>query len=41
MGESADLLLYGQKVLPDVLSVSGYQFQFEDVDVAFAALAQK
>ncbi len=41
MGESADLLLYGQKVLPDVLSASGYQFQFEDVDVAFAALAQK
>ena len=40
MGESADLLLFGQKVLPEALTTSGYQFQYEHVDVALTALAK-
>ena len=41
MGESADLLLYGQKVLPGVLTNSGYIFQYQEIDGALTALAKE
>ncbi|MEM7016650.1 MAG: DUF1731 domain-containing protein [Pseudomonadota bacterium] len=35
LGEMSDLVLKGQKVLPDKLLKHGYQFQFENLDAAF------
>lgn len=34
MGESADLILYGQRVIPQRLLDSGYQFVFPDINTA-------
>ncbi|MDC8831747.1 TIGR01777 family oxidoreductase [Alteromonas gilva] len=36
MGEAADLLLTGQRVLPQKLQEAGFQFKYEDIDAAFA-----
>ena len=38
MGESADLLLYGQRVLPTRLLESGYEFIFPDISQALDCL---
>jgi uncharacterized protein len=38
MGESADLLVYGQRVVPNRLLASGYKFVYSDIDAAFNCL---
>lgn len=38
MGESADLILYGQKVIPNRLITSGYQFIYPEISQAFDCL---
>ena len=36
MGESADLLLTGQRVLPQKLQDAGFHFRYDNIDAAFA-----
>jgi len=36
MGEASELLCKGQRVLPERLSSAGFQFEFNDIDSAFA-----
>ena len=38
MGEAADLLLYGQRVIPKRLQESGYQFQYPELEHALECL---
>jgi NAD dependent epimerase/dehydratase family enzyme len=38
MGEMADILLAGQRVIPKVAQQSGYKFQFQTLRVALEAL---
>lgn len=38
MGEMADLLLYGQRVIPTRLTESGYQFTYAELDIALRSL---
>jgi uncharacterized protein len=38
MGEAADLLIYGQRVVPKRLVESGYKFVYSDIDEAFNCL---
>lgn len=38
MGEMADLLIYGQNVVPKRLMDEGFQFSYQDIDKAFASL---
>lgn len=40
MGEMADLLLYGQRVVPNRLVESGYQFIYPDISQAFDCLSK-
>jgi len=37
MGEAADMLLTGQRVIPQKLLDAGFEFKFDSVDKAFAA----
>lgn len=41
MGESADMILEGQKVVPQRLLASGYQFSYPNVDGALCAIYSK
>ena len=41
LGERADLLLGGQKVLPKALLAGGFQFEFPDLSVALDNLLKK
>jgi NAD dependent epimerase/dehydratase family enzyme len=38
MGEMADLVLYGQRVVPKRLQESGYQFIYPEISQAFDSL---
>ena len=38
MGEAADLLLYGQRVIPKRLQESGYQFHYPELEHALECL---
>ena len=37
MGEAADMLLTGQRVIPQKLLDAGFEFKFDSIDKAFAA----
>jgi NAD dependent epimerase/dehydratase family enzyme len=38
MGEMADLVIYGQRVVPKRLQESGYEFIYQDISQAFDCL---
>jgi uncharacterized protein len=38
MGETSQLLCQGQSVVPERLSAAGFQFEFDDIDSAFAEI---
>jgi NAD dependent epimerase/dehydratase family enzyme len=38
MGEMADLVIYGQRVVPKRLQDSGYKFIYSEISLAFDSL---